>query len=170
MNQDNFYQIGQNHDDLILDTRQQNYETSLDMVSQGERSLHIYSRNLDGRLLDTTDFIDALRKLAISHKQSRVQVLLSDIEPLVKYGHRIIETARQLSSYIELRNIHKDYSLYNESFFIVDGRALLHRKLADRYEAIANYNAPRQAKELINYFNEVWSHSTQAIDARRLYI
>lgn len=163
-------EIGEQTGELIISDSQDNYQTLLNMIDKGRRSLQIYSRLLDGKLYDRQEFSSAVRRLASQHPQSRVQILISEIEPLVKHGHRLIELSRQLSSSMEIRVIHKDYAEYNESFFIVDKRAVLHRKIADRYEGIVNYNDPKLARFLLQYFNEVWEHSQVPTDARRLYL
>lgn len=176
MEQDNDHQlagsaeIGESTGELIVSDSQDNYQTLLNMIDQGRRSLHIYSRYLDGKLYDRHEFTIAVRRLASRHPQSRVRILIRDIEPLVKRGHRLIELSRHLSSSMEIRVIHKDYAEYNESFFIVDERAVLHRKLSDRYEGIANYNDPKLAQYLLHHFNDVWEHSQVPTDARRLYL
>lgn len=162
--------IGEPTGELLVGDSEANYQALLNMLDKGRRSLHIYSRYLDGKLYDRHEFSLALRRLATRHPQSRVRILIRDIEPLVKYGHRLIELSRQLSSSMEIREIHKDYAEYNETYFIVDERAVLHRKLADRYEGIVNYNDPKLAQYLLRHFNEVWEHSQVPIDARRLYL
>jgi hypothetical protein len=163
-------EIGEPTGELVVGDSQDNYQTLLNMIEQGRRSLHIYSRYLDGKLYDRHEFIVAVRRLASRHPQSRVRILIRDIEPLVKHGHRLIELARHMSSSMEIRVIHPDYADDNESFFIVDERAVLHRKLSDRFEGIANYNDPRLAQYLLHHFNEVWERSQVPTDARRLYL
>jgi hypothetical protein len=163
-------EIGDATGQLSVNDRQDNYLALLNMLEKGRRSLNAYSRFLDGKLYDRHEFMVALRQLATRHPQCRVRILIRDIEPLVKYGHRIIELSRHLSSSMEIRVIHKDYAEYNESYFVVDDRAVLHRKLADRYEGIVNYNDPLLAQSLTHHFNEVWEHSQVPTDARRLYL
>ncbi|MDZ7662909.1 hypothetical protein [Thiohalophilus sp.] len=162
--------IGEQTGELIVNDSQDNYQTLLNMLDKGRRSLAVYSRYLDGKLYDQQEFSIALRRLATRHPQSQVRILIRDIEPLVRHGHRLIELARHLSSSMEIRLIHKDYTDNNETFFIVDERAVLHRKQSDRYEGIANYNDPRLAHYLLQHFNEVWEHSQVPTDARRLYL
>lgn len=162
--------IGTDSGDLSLSRSEEHYKLLLTMVQQGARSLLLYGRYLDGKLYDQAEFIDAVRNLAIQHPQTRVRILIRDIEPLVKHGHRIVELARHLSSYMEIRQIHSDYAENNEAFSVVDERAVIYRKLSDRYEGIANFNNPNHAQLLSNYFNEVWEHSQQPTDVRRLFL
>lgn len=162
--------IGDETGNLTLEDSQDNYQALLNMINKGARSLVVYSHHLDGKLYDRREFLDAVQQIATRHPQSQVRILIRDIEPLVKHGHRIIELSRQLSSSMEIRVIQKDYAEFNEAFFIVDNRAVLQRKLSDRYEGIVNYNDPKLAQYLLHHFNEVWEHSQVPTDARRLYI
>lgn len=162
--------IGDNTGNLPVSDSRENYQTLLNMITKGIRTLNVYTRYFDGKLYDRHEFMQAIRQLATRHPQSRVRILLRDIEPVVKHSHRILELSRHLSSSMEIRVIHKDYAEYNETFFVVDERAVLQRKLADRYEGIANFNDPRLAQCLMHHFNEVWEHSQVPADARRLYI
>lgn len=163
-------EIGEQTGELTIDDSQDNYQTLLNMLNKGRRSLAVYSRYLDGKLYDQQEFNEALRRLATRHPQSRIRILIRDIDPLVKSGHRLIELSRHLSSSMEIREIHKEYANNLESFFIVDERAVLHRQQADRYQGIVNYNDPKLAHYLLQHFNEVWDHSQVPTDARRLHL
>ena len=97
-------------------------------------------------------------------------MLLKDAEPLIKYGHRLIELSRRLSSMIGIRTIHPHYREYNEAYMVFDERGIIKRRYADRYEGIANFNDPIQARELLTLFNEIWNISEPDPNLRRLHI
>jgi hypothetical protein len=71
---------------------------------------------------------------------------------------------------LEIRRVHEDYSANPESYLVVDSRGLIHRKLASRYEGIANFNNPSEATNLVHHFNEVWEQSYPELYFKRLYI
>jgi hypothetical protein len=164
------YQIGGESRRLMLENSSDNYGIALHMLQQTRRDVAILSRHLDGRLYDTTEFIHALTQLAIQHPRCRIRLLLKDMEPLVKYGHRIIELSRRLTSMIGIRIMHEDYQEYNEAYMIFDERGIIKRRYADRYEGIANYNDPKQARELMSIFNAIWNVSEPDPNLRRLHI
>ena len=164
------YKLGDDNKVLILDSSSENYDVALAMLQQTRRDVAILSRQLDGRLYDSTDFIQALGQLASQHPRCRIRLLLKEVEPLVKYGHRIIELSRRLSSMIGIRTVHEDYREYNEAFMIFDERGIIKRRYADRYEGNANFNDPKQARELLSFFNEVWNISEPDPNLRRLHI
>ena len=155
---------------LILENSSDNYGIALSMLQQTRRDVVIFSRHLDGRLYDTSEFIQALSHLAVQHPRCKIRLLLKDVEPLVKYGHRIIELSRRLSSMIGIRTIHEDYREYNEAYMVFDERGIIKRRYADRYEGIANFNDPKQARELLSFFNAVWNVSEPDPNLRRLHL
>lgn len=155
---------------LTLENSSDNYGVALSMLQQTRRDVAILSRHLDGRLYDTGEFIQALTQVATQHSRCRIRLLLRDVEPLIKYGHRIIELSRRLSSMIGIRTIHEDYREYNEAYMVFDERGIIKRRYADRYEGIANFNDPRQAQELISFFNEIWNVSETDPNLRRLHL
>ena len=164
------YQLAGDSQILTLENSSDNYDVALCMLQQTRRNIAILSRNLDGRLYDTTEFNQALSQLATSHPRCQIRLLLQDVEPLVKYGHRVIELSRRLSSMIGIRAIHQDYREYNQAYMVFDERGIIKRRYADRYEGIANFNAPKQARELMAFFNEVWQVSEPDPNLRRLHI
>ncbi len=164
------HELGHDNRLLSLETSTDNYQMALRMLQQSRRDVAILSRHLDGRLYDTSEFIHALSQLVVQHPRCRIRLLLKDVEPLIKYGHRVIELSRRLSSMIGIRTIHSHYREYNEAYMVFDERGIIKRRYADRYEGIANFNDPVQARELITFFNEVWNISEPDPNLRRLHI
>lgn len=164
------YQLGENSGDIVINTSEDNQAAALQLVSQGGRSLDIFSRDLEARIYDNAEFIDAVRALAVKTRDMRVRILVIDPDVIIKHGHRLIELARRLTSHLEIRKVHEDYCNNPEAYLVVDNRGLLHRKLASRYEAIVNFNNPMAATELHDHFTEMWERSKQYMDFKRLYI
>lgn len=158
-------------DQLIdLSSSEDNRAIALAMVTQGKKTLDIISRDMDPRIYNTIEFSNAVRDLACQAKYCKVRLLIHDSEPATKRGHYLVKLSRRLSSYIEIRKISNDFKNYNEAFMVVDFQGYIHRGLADRYEGSANFNDPGRARELTEYFDEVWRHSLSEPDLRQLYI
>jgi phenylalanyl-tRNA synthetase beta subunit len=164
------YKLGEHSNDIAIDTSEDNQAAAVHLVNQGDRSLDIFSRDLEPRIFDTPEFADATRGLAIKTRDLHIRILVIDPDYIIKHGHRLIELARRLTSHMEIRKVHEDYCNNPESYLIVDRRGLLHRKLATRYEAVVNFNNPMTATELHNQFTEIWDRSKQYMDFKRLYI
>ena len=164
------YKLGEHADDIPIDSSEDNQAAALHLVSQGGRSLDIFSHDLEPRIYDTPDFTDAVRALAIKTRDMQVRILVNDPDFIIKHGHRLIDLARRLTSHMEIRKLHEDYCNKPEAYLVVDKRGLLHRKLASRYEAVVNFNNPMTATELYHHFSEMWERSRQYMDFRQLNI
>lgn len=164
------YELGVNSDDIVIDAHEDNQAAALRLVSQAGRSLDIFTRDLEPRIYDNADFADAVRALAIRTRDLHVRILVIDPDFIIKHGHRLIELSRRLTSHMEIRKVHEDYCNNPEAYLVVDKRGVLHRKLASRYEAVVNFNNPRQATDLYQQFTEMWDRSKQYMDFKRLYI
>lgn len=164
------FELGVNSDDIVIDAHEDNQAAALRLVSQAGRSLDIFTRDLEPRIYDNADFADAVRALAIRTRDLHVRILVIDPDFIIKHGHRLIELSRRLTSHMEIRKVHEDYCNNPEAYLVVDKRGVLHRKLASRYEAVVNFNNPRQATDLYQQFTEMWDRSKQYMDFKRLYI
>ncbi len=164
------FRLGQTAEDLVLSDSGECREVSLALARQAARSLEIFSHDLDATLYDNEPFLDAIKTLATDSRHSQVRILTQDTEKPVKHGHRIIELTRRLTSSIEIRQVHKDFSDIMEAFLVADVDGILHRKNAARYEAMANFHAPNQARMLLQLFDEVWQKSIVPTELRRLHL
>lgn len=162
--------LGGNDTDLELDSAEGNYATTLELVSQASRAIDIFSQRLTDSIYNHHELIDQLRRCLLLSHSNHVRILINNPDYLTKTRHQITGLAQRLTSNLQIRKIHPDYAADPQDFLIVDGRGIIRRKHGDRYEAIANFNDPRLGKELTDYFDEVWNHSTPVADLRRLHI
>lgn len=143
---------------------------AVSMVQQARRSLEIMTRELDKAVYDDPLFVDAVRALTINARHKAVRILLKDSTRAVKYGHRLIPLSQRLTSFIEIRKLSEQYREYNEAFLVADAVGFIHRKLADRHEGVAHFNASHEARRLVSVFDEMWRASSPDSDLRRLYL
>lgn len=164
------YILGETEQEIAIDSSQDNETAILQLLNQSQNTLDIFTRDLEPRLLNTPVFSEACRRLATLHDRSKIRILVIDPDYVIKHGHRLLDLSRRLTSSIEIRKAHEDYARKPESFYIADGRGWLHRKLASRYEAMVNFYDPLAAKGMLKEYNQIWEHSKQYIDFKRLYI
>ena len=158
-------------DDLIpVKTREDNHLTAVQLVQQCKRNLEIISRKLDPAIYDTPDFVEALKQLALKSRHAHIRILVFESEAIIRRGHRLVELAQHLSSYIELRNPGIEYQSYNEALLIADETGYLHRDNAERYEGRVNFNGRRQSKLLLDRFEEMWESATPDPNLRRVHV
>lgn len=156
--------------DIELTTSQENADATSVLISQARRSIDIYTHELDAKVYNQSDCINSLKSFVLNNTSARIRILIRNPDRIIKSGHRLISLARHLSSFIEIRGIHEDYNSLPDAFLIVDRRGILHLMEGDRYDGVCNFNNPRKAVELSHRFTEVWDHSTEIADFRRIHI
>lgn len=156
--------------ELQLHNAEQNQLASVALTKQARRYLDIVSHNLDRKIYDNEEFSDAVKVLATSNPKAKIRLLIHDSETIVKQGHRLIELARRLSSYIEIRIQGKRFKEFNEAWLIVDSKAWIQRPFSDTYVANIDYSAARQLKETSKIFDDMWNEASNDPNLRRLNI
>ncbi len=162
--------LGRAHEPLSLDSKALNRIAALALARQARRSLNIVSRDLDAPVYDDADFCAAVSELARSSRYALIQILVQNSEPALKNGHRLIEIAQRLSSFIKIRKIHPRDAQYNQAYLIADASGILHRQKADLYEGTVSFHDPLRCKEREAEFMTLWEHAEPDPNLRRLHI
>jgi len=162
--------LGRHKELLSLETRNENRSVVAALTSQARSTLEILSPDLENDIYDNPEFVAAVSQLARRSRHSSVRILIRDSAPVVKNGHRLVELAYRLSSSIKIRKTGHPYRELNEALIIADETGYLHRKAAHRYEAVASFADRREARRLMEWFNDVWEKSTPDPDLRRLHL
>lgn len=150
-----------------LASAEDNRAAALEVAQSARRSLVLLSVDLDPFIYDQEPFLTAVRQLATGSRYASIRVLVQDSARVVREGHRLVELARRLSSFIELRKPHTDYSTLTETFLVADEHVVLYRTLASRFEGIAGRN-PLLAREKLKLFNQIWGKSEPDQELRGL--
>ena len=164
------YRLGESSEDIVLQSSQDNQQAALAMVQQAHLHIDIFSHDLEPRLYDNADFADAIKAFVLKGNHTRVRILVTEPDYVNKNGHRLLQLSRHLTSYMELRKTHEDYIKNPAAFLLADRRGMVYRTMASHYAGIANFNAPLNVAEHLQFFDEAWNHSRQYTEFRRLYI
>lgn len=140
------------------------------LAMQAEDRLDLLTRDLDAPVYDQSPFLDSVARLARSHPRARIRILTEEVSGAVTHGHRIIELARQLTSFIQIRRLHADDRGAANCFLLADDRGLLQRPLASRYEGTLHFNAPHEVRHLDQAFERMWERSEPISELRRLHL
>jgi hypothetical protein len=163
------FTLGETFETLNLGSSAEQRSVAVALASQARRGLDIFSRDLDKKIYDDRGFLEAMQNLAVNH-HGRIRILVKDSSKAVKYGHRLIPLSQRLTSFIEIRKVAEDFKEYNEAFLIADETGYVRRRHADRFEGTARFNAAKEARDLLVYFNEVWRNSASDPDLQRIYL
>ena len=167
--QDN-YLLGETQQEIILENSTDHIAITDHMIAQANRSIRIFTRDLDPLLYDRESVVDACKRLALRSRYSRIEILAFDTKRIIHRGHRLVELARTLSSSIEIRRPEKQYEKYLHAFITFDEIGYVYRTYADRYDGIANYNDPRETREFEKLFKEIWARSHVDAEFRSMRI
>ena len=162
--------LGETETPVALETSDDCREAALALAEQGNRTMLIFTHDLDPKVYNNAAFVDAVSALARRHHLSWVRVLVQDPGRAIRSGHRLVELALRLSSRVQIRTVGHQYRSYNRSFLIVDDTGLLLRESAIRYEGTVNFNAHQQAREYAHFFHKVWDVSAPDPNLARLHL
>lgn len=157
-------------EEFTIETSEELREVALEMVTNCRRTLDIASRHLDPALYDQAPFVEAVKQIALNNRLARIRLLVTDIGPVVSRGHRLINLCSRLSSFISIRKPGRDYKNFNEAMLLADNTAFIHRRFADRYDAIASHDDKRRTADLTGRFEEIWERAEIDPNFRRLHI
>ena len=164
------YKLGENDKVIHLDTMDESRNAAIAVTLQCQRTLAIQSYDLDPIIYDNADFIEAVRQIAVSSTRADIKILIEDSRKIISSGHRLIELARQLSSFIEIRKINTDLKTVSEAFLIADETALIYRRQPQRYEGFVNFNERGRCRLLLADFKDSWEKAAPDPELRRLHI
>lgn len=155
---------------IELDSWDANREAALAVARCARRQLNMLTYDLEPQIYNEEPFIEAVTAVATSGRYARVRILVQDSKRAVREGHRIIELARRLSSFISIHRPHSADAKIIETYLIADEIALLYRTQADRYEGFADTNNPLEARQRLREFEDIWGRSAPDPEMRRLGI
>jgi hypothetical protein len=173
ISKDNFFKnfmLGVTGESMQIDTRQQNKDAILKLISSAQNQVSIMSRYLDSSIFNTEGFVKQASEFVRRTKAANIRILVHDTNPIVKNNHRALGLSQRVSSKIQIRTICNDYSQFNQSFVVVDSIGYIYNLKSDLYEAEVNFNDPEKSKELAEQFKNIWELSRQEAEVRRLCI
>ena len=162
--------IGVTAGEIEFETRAELERLGLAMAQQTQRELDIVSRHLDPAIYDDDDFVAAVKRLALGSRRARIRLLVTDSRPLLARGHRLLDLAARLSSFIELRVPAPQHKDFNEAMLLADKQGYVHRRHADRFDGNANFSDRRTCAALSERFEEMWERGAPDPNFRRLHI
>lgn len=162
--------LGETDEELLIERSEALREVSLSLATQARHSLDIVTRHLDPAIYDSEAFVTAVKSLILNSRRARVRIMVLDSGPLLHHGHRLVDVAQRLSSYVALRVPGPEHKDFNEAWLVADNTGYAHRRYSDRFEAIANFNDRRQAGALTSRLDELWNHALADPNFRRLHL
>jgi len=162
--------LGRTDTRFRVETREDNRRAAVALISGVQRMVDILTPDLEPHIYDQADFLDSLTRPQLGQCRAKLRVLVRDSQRAVKDGHRLIELTRQLSSYMQIRKVARDYADFTQAFLLADNYGVLRRPLAERFEGSVCFKDPLEVRRLRRLFDEIWDRSEPDPDLRRLHL
>jgi len=143
----------------ILSTLEEYRAAVSELATRAQRSLSIYTPNLEPLIYDQDCFLEPVKRLVLARGHARMRVLISDPARASREGNRFMQMARRLTSFIELRNVPPEFRNNPASFIVADDRAIAYRQQAARWDGIVEFDDQSVVRRHLAYFDEVWAVS-----------
>lgn len=144
----------------LVTTFEEVRNAAIEVASCAERAITILTPDLEPGIYDHEEFLEAIKRLVLARRYSRVRVLVSDPARTVRTGNHFVALGRRLNTYIEFRNLREDYrGRISDAFIIADESAVLYRSDGRRYDGIMGTHEPGIARQHLDSFAQPWSDS-----------
>ncbi len=164
------YILGETDDDVLFETREDNRMAALRMTEQGVHTIDMISRTLDPDIYNNPEFVEAAKQLVLKSKKNKIRILTYEPQLIVKRGHRLIDLALDLTSYIEIKVPSPEYEQMDEQLLVLDETGYIYRMNSDRYDGRFNFNDKRAARLLMHEFNEMWDKALLDPNFKRAHL
>jgi hypothetical protein len=142
-------------------------ELTLKICSSSSRKIRIVSPQLDHRIFDNPELVDALSALARRDRNSSVHILISDSRPIINDGHRVLNLARRLPSSVSIRKLADHPEMTGDTIIIRDLDGVIFMP-EDGGPGFYEPDSRSSAQLFINKFEPLWQRSVQDPEFRRL--
>jgi hypothetical protein len=139
---------------------------ALALLQQAQRSLCIYSHDLEPWLYHHRSVQDACTRFLLASPRNQLRILLRDPSRAVKEGHRLLSLSRRLSSNLQIRKLHPDYPSEELAFLLADDRGLLLLPEISQASGYALYQDPGRNRQRRAQFDQAWDTSITDADLR----
>lgn len=163
--------LGETSGDYSLSGLGEIQTASCNMAEQCHRRLIVYAHRLNRDIYEQPCFLEAVKLLAIRHPNTRIQILIADIEQMRVSGHRLLDLGRKLSSSIEMRVRTEQFAHDLRSFMLADDCGFLLRPIwYDLNNASLSFRDRYRVKNLAEEFLTIWEQSELDPALRQLNI
>jgi len=140
----------------------------LSLAQSAKRQICIMGPNIDGPLFDTIEFVECIRRLALSSPRTEIKVIAQETKSNVQRGHRIIPLGQHLTSSIHIRKPDSQHSSIQNILVLVDDFAYLKCPRANYYQGTACFYDRLEVRRLRSQFDNIWLHASPDISIRRI--
>lgn len=155
---------------IFFDSRDHAAQVALELIKHARQEICFFGPLIDPVLFDNELVIEQLSEFARRSPRSKIRFVVADTRKNIAQSHRFIPLAQRLTSKIDIHIASKKHQKLRSMFMLVDSNAYLYCPNAERYHGRAELAALAEVRDRQQNFDEIWSHSKQDINTRRLNI
>jgi hypothetical protein len=144
------------------------FEAALDIViARAERRLRVFDRSL-GRRFDAAHRYELIRKFLLADRANRLQIVLHDVDNIVRDCPRLVNLMRTRSGAISIHQTLADAQGVYDPFTVADDRHFVHRFHYDDTRSVLGLDDAHDARQFVERFEEILAASRPALPATPL--
>ena len=155
---------------IQFDSREQATDLALQLVQLARREICFFGANLDAILFDHANTLECLSEFARRNDRTSIKFVIHSSQKNLQESHGLLPLAQRLTSSIHIHTTNQQHHDLNQMFLIVDDNAYLYCKNNEIYTGRACFNDRQEVHALKQTFAEIWNHSVNDINTRRLHI
>lgn len=143
------------------------------LLQQARRRIFILTPDFEPERYNNEAFVDALTAFATRSRHSDTRILLADPAIAVRWGHKVVQLGRRLTSRLLIRQLGEEdlQEAGQEAWIVADDIGMLRRDGVQDYKrGTLNPNSIPHAQRASQRFLEMWERSTEVPDFRTLHI
>ncbi len=164
-NADAFEDLGERT--LTLDSTDRAREAVAYLLRNAASEVVILSHNLDRRLFDDPDILDAARRFLVPQHHT-LRVLVRSSRDLVSRSHRLMMLVPRFPERFLIRQLHARDRTVSQVYVVSDGVGVLHKPVASQRQARFGAHNPWFAKRLQAEFETLWNRAEAVTEAHKL--
>jgi len=162
------FRLGAHHQLISADGAEAVRSHTLALLQQAQRSLCIYSYDLESWLYNHTCIQQACSTFLLASPKNTLRILVQDTTTITREGHTLLALCRRLSSRCSIRKVNLDYDHSDQHWLIVDDCGLLIRTTQHPYQGMVHYYNPARVLQNQRLFNAMWDVSRSDINLRSM--
>jgi predicted GNAT family N-acyltransferase len=157
--------------DIEIATHAEARAATLDLLSDAQRQVWIYTRDLEAALYGDPAVLEQLKRVGTQGRSAEIRILLIEPASVIKQTHALLPLAQRLASTFQIRSPGEEIDRQNPSAFLLnDCGGFINRPIGSRWEGIANRHGPGPHRQLLDYFKQVWERALPCSELRALNI
>jgi hypothetical protein len=129
------------------------------LCRQAKHYLYVRAPRLDFPFFKSNDLLPSITHLIRGDQRNHIHFLIDDELHFLNTNTRLIELARNFSSYVKVHKLPEEYADTAELYIVADTDCYLHMASQHQYPATAGFDMRARTRQLEYRFKQLWERS-----------